>query len=115
MIRGTTFYTVQITCCILLIGLSLWLLPNNLMEEQKENLGDVTGMYIIVMLFNGFMLVKYLLELLPGMRLYERELWTTMFVRNFCSILSFTIGLVVLGKSFTCGVCDWMLYLVLYC
>lgn len=113
MIRSTTFYTVQITCCLLLIGLSIWLIPNNLSAEQLDKLGEVTGMYIIVMLFNGFILVKYLLELLPGMRLYESELWTTMFVRNLSSLLSFTVGMIVLGKSFIeCGVCDWVLYLV---
>ncbi len=125
MIRSVWFYTIQITSLLLLIvlsGINLVMSGSqveNIFVTDGDNAINATSQYIFILFFNVLILFKLITEFFPGLTFFnlyndnlvinKTELYSTMILRNFTSLLSFSIGMIVFGNMLSlCGLCDWM-------
>lgn len=97
--RETSFYIVQFLCSILLCGGSFWYYTPQLTETQELEFRGATLKYLFILILNGAMLLKLLSEVL-GLKPESKELYVAMFFRNFVSMISFALGMIVLGNLF---------------
>ena len=97
--RETSFYIVQFLCSILLCGGSFWYYTPQLTETQELEFEGATLKYLFILILNGTMFLKLLSEVL-GLKPESKESYVAMFFRNFVSMISFALGMIVLGNLF---------------
>lgn len=116
MLRSKWFYGIQLICHLtLLVVTSLNLVMNmnqveNIFVTETANAINATSQYIFIIFFNALILFKLVTEFFPGYKFteFKAELYSTRLLRNITSLLSFGIGMIVLGNMLSlCGLCDW--------
>ena len=104
--RETSFYIVQFLCSILLCGGSFWYYTPQLTETQELEFRGATLKYLFILILNGAMLLKLLSEVIGNAFGVKPESnksylsYLSMFFRNFISMSSFALGMIVLGNLF---------------